>query len=63
MLGLSAGERQEIMVAWQGGILTWAEVREVYRRKGIATTPDDEARAAIDSDTLAFESAPPIEVA
>ena len=61
VLGLAAGERQEIMVAWQGGILTWAEVREVYRRKGIATTPDDDARAEIDSDSLAFESAPPVE--
>ncbi len=58
VLGLSAGERQEIVLAWQGGILTWAECREVYRRKGIATEPDDEARAAIDADTLAFDSAP-----
>ena len=61
MLGLSAGERQEIMLAWQAGVLTWEEVREVYRRKGIATTPDDEARAAIDADSLAFESEPPTE--
>ena len=60
MLGLSAGERQEIMLAWQAGVLTWAEVREVYRRKGIATTPDDEARASIDADSLAFESEPPV---
>ena len=61
MLGLSAGERQEVMTAWQAGVLTWAEAREVYRRKGIATTPDDEARAAIDADSLAFESEPPTE--
>ncbi len=61
MLGLSAGERQEIMLAWQAGVVTWAEVREVYRRKGIATTPDDEARAEIDADSLAFESEPPTE--
>ena len=47
VMGLSATERKEVVEAWQGGVLTWEEVREVYRRKGIATKPDDEAKEVI----------------
>ena len=48
--GLSAQERQEVVAAWQNGVLVWEEVREVYRKKGIATLSDDEARTKIDDE-------------
>lgn len=52
VMGLNAQERQEVIAAWQGGVLTWEEVREVYRRKGIATEPDEDARTKIDNEQI-----------
>ena len=48
--GLNAQERQEVMSAWQGGLITKAEAREVYRKKGIATETDEEAAISISGD-------------
>lgn len=54
VMGLNAQERQEIIAAWQGGALTWGEVREVYRRKGIATEADEDARTKIDNEQISL---------
>lgn len=48
--GLNAQERQEVVAAWQAQLLTFGEVREVYRNKGIATEDDDEALELIQSE-------------
>lgn len=50
--GLSAQERAEVVAAWQSGVLTWEEVREVFRRKGIATLSDEEAKFKIQNEEL-----------
>jgi hypothetical protein len=47
--GLNAQERQEVVAAWQAGLLTWDEVRDVYRRKGIATEADVDAQTKIEN--------------
>lgn len=52
--GLNAQERAEVLAAWQSGVITWGEVREVYRRKGIATLPDDDALTKIENEGIAF---------
>jgi hypothetical protein len=52
--GLNAQERQEVLAAWQGGMLTWEEGREVYRRKGIATEEDEAARRKIEDEGVNF---------
>ena len=57
VLGLNAQERQEVAAAWQTGVLTWKEARQVYRSKGIATIPDDEARTLIDGEQLSLTAA------
>lgn len=54
VMGLSAPERKEVIEAWQGGILTRDEARNVYRRKGIATEPDDEAFEKIEQEQASF---------
>lgn len=54
VMGLNAQERQEVMAAWQSGVLTWEEVREVYRRKGIATETNDDARVKIDAAEISL---------
>lgn len=54
VMGLAAQERQEVVAAWQGGVLTWEEVREVYRRKGIATLPNEDARTKIDNEQISL---------
>lgn len=50
--GLNAQERQEVVAAWMGGILTWEEARNVYRRKGIAYENDDDARIKIENGNV-----------
>ena len=47
VMGLNAAERKEVIEAWQGELLTFEEAREQYRRKGIATESDDDARTKI----------------
>lgn len=54
VMGLAANERQEVISAWQAGLLTWQEVREVYRRKGIATLADDEAQIKISNEQISL---------
>jgi hypothetical protein len=51
---LNAAERAEVMKAMQGGLLTFGEAREVYRRKDIATLDDDEAQAIINGSNIAI---------
>ncbi len=41
--GLNATERQEVVNAWMSGLLTKGEARDVYRQKGIATLPNEDA--------------------
>lgn len=53
-LGLNAQERQEVVAAWQAGILSRSEVREVYRKKGIATLSDADAKTEIENDEITF---------
>ena len=50
--GLNALERKEVMEAWQAGALAWLEVREVYRRKGIATLRDEDAKELIHAEDV-----------
>lgn len=50
--GLSYQERQEVVAAWQAGVLTWEEVREVYRRKGIATETNEDAQTKIQNGEI-----------
>ena len=52
VMGLNAQERQEVVAAWQNDILTWEEVREVYRRKGIATENDEDAKTKIEDGQM-----------
>ena len=47
---LNAQDRQEVVAAWQSGVLAWEEARSVYRRNGIATLSDDEAKTRIDAE-------------
>jgi hypothetical protein len=49
---LGAQEREEVMKAWQSGVLAWEEAREVYRRKGIATLSDVDAKIKIDNEGI-----------
>lgn len=50
--GLAATEREEVVKAWQAGVLAWEEVREVYHRKGIATLTNDDAQTKIDNSEI-----------
>ena len=50
--GLSFQERAEVVTAWQAGIVTWEEVREVYRRKGIATLSNEDAQTKIQNELI-----------
>ena len=52
--GLGAQEREEVVKAWQAGLITKEEAREVYRRKGIATLTDEDAFTKIESEGVAF---------
>lgn len=55
--GLSATEREEVVKAWQAGVLVWEEVREVYRRKNIATVQDEEAKVKIENELITLGNA------
>lgn len=50
IMGLNAQERQEVVAAWQSGLITREEAREVYRKKGIATENDEDAFTKIDAE-------------
>lgn len=56
--GLSAQERQEVVSAWQNEVLSWTEVRDVYRRKGIAFQSNEEALNEIQAGQLALGGPP-----
>ena len=51
--GLNAQERKEVVEAWGAGVLAKSEVREVFRKKGIATLTDEEAQVLIDGENRA----------
>jgi len=42
---MSAGARQQLMLEWQGGSITFSEYRDALRQAGIATLTDEEALA------------------
>jgi len=50
VMGLNAQERTEVVSAWQAGLITKEEARDVYRRKGIATEADEQAFAKISEE-------------
>lgn len=52
--GLAATEREEVVKAWQAGLITKEEARDVYRRKGIATEDDEAAFVKISSEQAAL---------
>ena len=56
--GLNAEERKEVVESWQSGVLAWSEVREVYRRKGIATLTDEDAQTAIQNSNIDLGNVP-----
>jgi len=53
--GLNFQERQEVLGAWQAGVLVWEEVRDVYRRKGIATVKDEDAKTKIENELITLD--------
>ena len=58
VMGLNAQERQEVVAAWQNGIITWTEARAVYRRKGIATEADEDAKTEIQNELISLGDEP-----
>lgn len=47
---MNAQERAQLVVEWQGGLITWEEAREGLRKAGVAYEKDEEARALIDAE-------------
>lgn len=52
VVALGAQERQEVVAAWMSGLLTKDEARDIYKRKGIATLPNEEAFALISAESV-----------
>jgi hypothetical protein len=52
-MNLSSADRAETIKEWQGGALTFAEMRAVLRRTGVATEDDATAKSAIDQERAA----------
>ena len=50
IVGLDAQERKEVVEAWQSGLITKEEAREVYRRKGVATENNEDAFTKISQE-------------
>lgn len=50
LMKLSAADRAETIKEWQGGALTFAEMRAVLRKGGVATEDDAEAKKKIDQE-------------
>lgn len=50
LMKLSAADRAQTIKEWQGGALTFAEMRAVLRKGGVATEDDDAAKAKIDTE-------------
>jgi hypothetical protein len=44
---MSAGDRAELVAEWQKGAVSWTEMRTGLRATGVATLPDDDAKAEI----------------
>lgn len=47
---MSANDRAETIKEWQGGALTFSEMRACLRKSGVATLDDNEAKTAIDAE-------------
>jgi len=47
---MTAQDRAQIIAEWQGGAITFEEMRGALRKTGVATLDDDAARAAIDTE-------------
>lgn len=48
---LSSQERQQLLVEWQGGGLTWEEYRWNLKRSGVAFEDDEKAKGKIDAES------------
>lgn len=51
--GLTSADRAEIVKEWQAKAITWEEMRWNLKRSGVAYEDDDDAKAAIESETEA----------
>ena len=47
---MTSEERSQVIAEWQGGALTFGEMRTALRKAGIATLDDEEAKAKIDAE-------------
>lgn len=48
--GMTPEEQKAVVASWQGGLLTFEEARDRFRRAGLATLDDAKARQDIDAD-------------
>lgn len=47
---MSAQDRAQLIAEWQGGAISWSEMRGQLRQSGVATLDDDEAKEEIEGD-------------
>ena len=50
LMKLTSADRAQTIKEWQGGALTFGEMRAVLRKGGVATEDDDEAKQLIDQE-------------
>lgn len=53
---MSSQDRAQLISEWQGGAVTYSEMRAALRKSGIATLDDDEARDEIDAEDFMVNS-------
>ena len=51
-MSLNYQERQEVVAAWQSGVLSFEEVRQVYEKRGLTKHEAGDARDIIAAGTL-----------
>ncbi len=49
----SPEQRAQVIKEWQGGALTFEEMRSVLRKSGVATEKDEDAKKKIDAERAA----------
>jgi len=47
---MASTDRAQLIAEWQGGAITWSEMRSQLRQSGIATMDDEEAKEEIEGD-------------
>lgn len=57
LVSLTPEQRKQTLSEWQAGAVTFTEMRENLRRAGVATMPDDEAKAMIEEEQAALAAA------